>query len=91
MSIDTENKIFTVQEVADYFRVDRSTIQRLVQSGQFPGAFTVGLGKRKNWRVPRWSIERYREANEVRDTGIKRPMRNPVNTDGFRNLKRKPK
>ncbi len=44
--------ILTVQEVAAYLKVSRSTVWRWCSQGKLL-AFKAGHG----WRVPRWSVE----------------------------------
>jgi len=89
MSTET---IHTLQEVADLLRVDRSTAQRLVQSGNFPGAFTIGSGKRKFWRVPDSGIQQFRQANEVQPDPMQpRPKQPSLVEDLLPYLRREPK
>jgi excisionase family DNA binding protein len=53
-----EATIITVSELADYLRIHRSTIYRLLKKGQLPG-FKIGsdwrfnLEEVENWRIQR--------------------------------------
>lgn len=53
MNTDTD-KILTLEEVADYLKVTRRTMYRLVQQGQVP-AFKLG----GSWRFRRGELERW--------------------------------
>jgi excisionase family DNA binding protein len=46
----SQPKVFTVNELADYLRVHRSTIYRLLKKGQLPG-FKIGSDWRFNVEV----------------------------------------
>jgi excisionase family DNA binding protein len=48
-------KVLTVNELADYLRVHRSTIYRLLKKGQLPG-FKIG----SDWRFNIEAIDRWR-------------------------------
>ena len=49
-----EQEILTLHEVAAYLRVHRSTIYRMIQNGQLPGAFRVGT----DWRITRYALDK---------------------------------
>jgi len=53
--------LLTVGEIADYLRVDRSTIYRLLKRKELP-AFRVG----RDWRFTMEGIDRWRAQREVR-------------------------
>jgi excisionase family DNA binding protein len=47
-----QEKVYTVDEVAELLEVERSTVSRWCQRGKFPSAY-MRLGVRKfGWRVP---------------------------------------
>jgi excisionase family DNA binding protein len=48
-------KVLTVNEIADYLRVHRSTIYRLLKKGQLPG-FKIG----RDWRFNVEAIDEWR-------------------------------
>jgi excisionase family DNA binding protein len=52
------DEILTVQEVADYFKVSRSTVWRWCKEGKI-SAFKVGRG----WRLRRTEMEKLIEEN----------------------------
>lgn len=52
-----QEEYLTVQEVADILRVHRNTVQRLAQSGQFPGAIGIRIRKHTTWRIPQSALE----------------------------------
>ena len=54
------NNVFNVNELADYLRVHRSTIYRLLKQGKLP-AFRVG----SDWRFNRESIDKWRLAQQT--------------------------
>jgi excisionase family DNA binding protein len=47
--------VMTVSELADYLRVHRSTVYRLLKGGQIPG---FGIGS--DWRFNKETIDRWR-------------------------------
>ncbi|MBE7467664.1 MAG: helix-turn-helix domain-containing protein [Anaerolineales bacterium] len=49
-------EVFTVQEVADYLKVSRSTVWRWCNEGKLV-AFKAGRG----WRVRQWDLEKMLE------------------------------
>ena len=55
------SRILTVGEIADYLRVDRSTIYRLLKRHELP-AFKVG----RDWRFNVEEIDRWRAQRENR-------------------------
>lgn len=61
------NEILTVQEVADYLRLSRTTVWRWCNEGKLP-AFKVGRG----WRVSRSEVEKIIGKSSQ---AIDRPMR----------------
>ena len=48
------DKLLTANELADFLRIHRSTVYRLLRSGQLP-AFRVG----NDWRFSRDLVEKY--------------------------------
>jgi len=50
-----ERRLMTLDEVAGYLRVHRSTIYRLIKTKQLPGVFKVGA----DYRVRREALERW--------------------------------
>jgi len=54
------SKILTVAEVAEYLRVHRSTIYRLLKSGGIP-AFRVG----SDWRFNSEAIDRWLQSQQT--------------------------
>ena len=51
----TEAKVITIGELAEYLRVHRSTLYRLLRKGQLPG-FKIG----SDWRFNVEAIDRWR-------------------------------
>ena len=49
------SKIMTVDEIADFLRVHRSTIYRLIKNGTLPGMFRVGA----DWRIRQDALEEW--------------------------------
>lgn len=61
-------KVLTVNELADYLRVHRSTIYRLLKKGQLPG-FKIG----SDWRFNIEAIDRWRlhqGAEQLAELGV---------------------
>ena len=54
-------RVLTVAEVSDYLRVHRTTVYRLLKSGQLPGCFKIG----SDWRFNIEAIDRWRLQQEV--------------------------
>jgi excisionase family DNA binding protein len=54
-------RLLTVDEVADYLRVSRSTVYRLLKRNQLP-AFKIG----NDWRFDVEEIDRWRDEREIR-------------------------
>jgi len=54
-----EERLFTVEEVADYLRISQETVRRLLRSGQLVG---VHIGR--TWRVPLSELESLRMEKE---------------------------
>jgi excisionase family DNA binding protein len=50
-------RFLTTDEVAELLRCHRSTVQRMAQSGKFPGAKVIGNGQRRSWRIPESSLD----------------------------------
>lgn len=67
-SIDA--KVLTVSELADYLRVHRSTIYRLLKKGQLPG-FRIG----SDWRFNVEAIDEWRlqHTDQLEEPGAKTP------------------
>jgi excisionase family DNA binding protein len=60
----TLNRIMTVNELAAYLRVHRSTIYKLVRLGELPG-FRVASEWRFNLEtIDRWLVERHVKPND---------------------------
>ena len=55
---------YTVAEVATALGKDPSTIRRMVDRGEFPGAIDVGEG-RTSYRIPESTINRFLDAHRV--------------------------
>ena len=55
---------YTVAEVATALGKDPSTIRRMVDRGEFPGAVDVGEG-RTSYRIPASTITAYLDAHRV--------------------------
>ncbi len=51
------DEFFTLQEVADKFRVVPATIRAMIQRGEIT-ALRIGLGKAARIRIPRSELER---------------------------------
>lgn len=51
-----ESKILTLEELATYLRVHRSTIYRLLKHKKLPGAFKIG----SDWRFNLETIDEWR-------------------------------
>lgn len=61
--------ILTVEEIADYLKVSRTTVWRWCQEGRLI-AFKVGRG----WRIHRRELERFTSSSlEAADTRTARP------------------
>lgn len=43
---------YTVQDLAQKWRVSDRAIQKWLAEGAFPNAYKVGLGKNSHWRIP---------------------------------------
>ena len=56
-----EERMFTVREVADHFRVTATTVRRWLESGDLRG---VKLGDRAGWRVRESELERFLKERE---------------------------
>ncbi len=55
--MESSAKVLTVNELAEYLRVHRSTIYRLLKKGQLPG-FKIGSDWRFNVEViDRWRLQ----------------------------------
>ena len=46
----TEDRLLTVQEVADRLRVDPETVRRMLRDGRLRG--TMPVSPRAGWRIP---------------------------------------
>lgn len=64
MVIDT-NEILTVNEVADYLRMNPMTIYRLAQQGKIPASKILGC-----WRFKRQDVESWLKAQEFQPSKI---------------------
>jgi excisionase family DNA binding protein len=61
--VDEQAKILTIDELAVYLKVGKTTLYRLAQEGRIPGQ-KVG----KHWRFNRDSIDRWLEENKPQDS-----------------------
>lgn len=57
--MDEQSRILTIDELAKYLKVGKTTLYRLAQEGRIPGQ-KVG----KHWRFNRESIDRWFEQNQ---------------------------
>jgi excisionase family DNA binding protein len=57
--VDEQARILTIDELAKYLKVGKTTLYRLAQEGKIPGQ-KVG----KHWRFNRESIDRWLEENK---------------------------
>jgi excisionase family DNA binding protein len=67
---DVTAQVMTVDEVAELLRVNRSTLYRLLKTGQIPG-FRVG----SDWRFNSKAIEEWRRAQEFKPALTRKPGR----------------
>jgi excisionase family DNA binding protein len=58
MIMDSGDIIFTIQELAEYLKISRSTLYKLAQNGKIPGQ-KVG----RHWRFRKKGIDRWLEDN----------------------------
>jgi excisionase family DNA binding protein len=58
MIMDSGDIIFTIQELAEYLKISRSTLYKLAQNGKIPGQ-KVG----RHWRFRKKGIDRWLENN----------------------------
>ena len=56
----SQEEVMTVEDVADYLRVPRSSVYKLAQSGELPGR-KVG----KHWRFHRKTMEIWLTDNQI--------------------------
>lgn len=56
MEVKTHPEVLTIQEAADFLRVSRSTLYKLVQAGKVPGK-KVG----RHWRFRKKTLENWLE------------------------------
>lgn len=61
------SQVMTIEELAEYLKVSKSSLYKLAQQGRVPGQ-KVG----KHWRFSKGAVDRWLEKNEETDT----------NTDG---------
>lgn len=54
--------VLTIDELADYLKVSKSTLYKLAQEGRIPGQ-KVG----KHWRFRKDAIDRWLESADLRD------------------------
>lgn len=52
--IDTQDAVMTIDEVADYLKLPKSTVYKLAQKGELPGR---KIGRR--WRFSRAQLEQW--------------------------------
>jgi excisionase family DNA binding protein len=64
--MDLEKDVMTVQEVAEYLRLNEMTIYRLARTGEIP-ALKIG----RNWRFKKELIDEWfrQAAGNIQDTG----------------------
>jgi excisionase family DNA binding protein len=58
-----ENRLYTVGELAEYFRVDPESIRRWLRDGRLIG---INLGRRSGWRIRQADLEAFVEARRTR-------------------------
>lgn len=63
------DELLTVEEVAEYLRIDRSTLYRLLHRGEIP-CLRVG----SNYRVARGTLAQWLKEQEVRPTQEHEPV-----------------
>lgn len=61
--------ILTLEETAEYLRIGRRTLERLLANGEFPPAVKVG----QQWRVHRRALEAYFAVPQASAEDAKRP------------------
>lgn len=61
MTTTTDDRLWTVAEIAALLRVSPMTVYRIAGRGQFPGAFRVGSG----FRVPGSGLKAYMRNNQI--------------------------
>lgn len=57
----------TVKDAADYLAVSIETIRRMCEAGEIPGARRVGVGSRRQWRIPRSFLTQQAENDKDKD------------------------
>jgi excisionase family DNA binding protein len=63
-------EFLTVDEAADFLRVSRATVYRLLRANELPGAFRMGgLGGAGAWRIDKSTFEQW-IANLSRNGGV---------------------
>ncbi len=66
-----ESKVITIAELAEYLRVHRSTIYRLLKKGQLPD-FKIGSDWRFNVEaIDQWRMQQSLALNEISQDGAK--------------------
>ena len=53
---EPENRLHTVSEVAEYFRVDPESVRRWLRDGKLLG---INLGRGPGWRIRHGDLERF--------------------------------
>ena len=51
-----DNKLYSVEEIAEIFRFHKNTIYKLLRSGEIHG---VKYGEKGTWRIPGKAINKY--------------------------------
>jgi len=59
---DAPDPVMTIDELADYLKISKSTLYHLVRRGEVPGT-KIG----RHWRFKREAIERWLETSERKD------------------------
>ncbi len=66
-----QTRVITIGELAEYLRVHRSTIYRLLKKGQLPG-FKIGSDWRFNIEaIDQWRMQQSPAPNEISQDGAK--------------------
>jgi excisionase family DNA binding protein len=53
---EPENRLHTVNEIAEYFRVDPESVRRWLRDGKLLG---INLGRGPGWRIRHGDLERF--------------------------------
>lgn len=58
-------RVLDVSQVARRLSVSRDTVRRMAERGAFPGAYTVGAGTRRYWKIPETALSDVRSVSEL--------------------------